>query len=80
MANPPNPVDDFMHWLSVNIFGENIVDNTNLPLHKHKLTLHIIHDMQTSHSTLNQLICRKILTIKLKKPLHLLHHIILNTL
>jgi hypothetical protein len=29
MTNPPNPVDDFLHQLSVDIFGENIVDNTN---------------------------------------------------
>jgi hypothetical protein len=29
MSNPPNPVDDFMHQLSVDIFGEDIVDNTN---------------------------------------------------
>jgi hypothetical protein len=29
MANSPNPVDDFMHRLSVDIFGEDIVDNTN---------------------------------------------------
>jgi hypothetical protein len=29
MENPPNPVDDFMHRLSVNIFGKDVVDNTN---------------------------------------------------
>jgi hypothetical protein len=29
MTNPPNPVDDFMHQLSMDIFGEDIVDNTN---------------------------------------------------
>jgi hypothetical protein len=29
MTNPPNPVDDFMHRLSVDIFGEDVVDNTN---------------------------------------------------
>jgi tricorn protease-like protein len=22
-------MDDFMHWLSVDIFGEDVVDNTN---------------------------------------------------
>jgi hypothetical protein len=30
MANSPNSVDDFMHRLSVDVFGENVVDNTNL--------------------------------------------------
>jgi hypothetical protein len=29
MTNPLNPVDDFMHRLSVNIFGEDVVDNAN---------------------------------------------------
>jgi hypothetical protein len=29
MTTPPNSVDDFMHRLSMNIFGEDIVDNTN---------------------------------------------------
>jgi hypothetical protein len=29
MANSANPVDDFMYRLSVDIFGEDIVDNTN---------------------------------------------------
>jgi hypothetical protein len=29
MINHPNPVDDFMHRLSVDIFDEDIVDNTN---------------------------------------------------
>jgi hypothetical protein len=29
MTNSPNPVDNFMHRLSVDIFGEDIVDNTN---------------------------------------------------
>jgi hypothetical protein len=29
MESPPNPVDDFMHWLSVDIFCEDVVDNTN---------------------------------------------------
>jgi hypothetical protein len=28
MTNHPNSVDDFLHWLSVNIFGEDVVDNT----------------------------------------------------
>jgi hypothetical protein len=30
MTNSPNHVDDFMHWLSVDIFGEYAIDNTNL--------------------------------------------------
>jgi hypothetical protein len=30
MTNSPNSVDDFMHRLSVDIFGEDVVDNTNL--------------------------------------------------
>jgi hypothetical protein len=30
MTYPSNPMDDFMHRLSVNIFGEDVVDNTNL--------------------------------------------------
>jgi hypothetical protein len=29
MTNPPNPVDDFIHRLSVDIFDEDVVDNTN---------------------------------------------------
>jgi hypothetical protein len=29
MTNPPNLVDDFMHRLSVDIFDEDVVDNTN---------------------------------------------------
>jgi hypothetical protein len=29
MTNLSNPVDDFMHQLSLNIFDEDVVDNTN---------------------------------------------------
>jgi hypothetical protein len=29
MTTPPNFVDDFMYLLSVNIFGEDVVDNIN---------------------------------------------------
>jgi hypothetical protein len=29
MTNPSNPMDDFMHRLRVDIFGEDVVDNTN---------------------------------------------------
>jgi hypothetical protein len=81
MVNPPNPMDDFMHRLSVDIFGEDVVDNTkpsqyyqqpqsNAPYYPRHVNLPF---------TLDQIIYREILTINLNKPLYLLHYIILIT-